>query len=80
MNKIDKYYFVHSYAAIIKNNNDEIIENKFIKDLSLKGWDLAISQYGSEKFISAISKNNLFATQFHPEKSGIVGLKLLKIF
>lgn len=80
LNKIDKYYFVHSYAAIIKNNNDEIIENKFIKDLSSKGWDLAISQYGSEKFISAISKNNLFATQFHPEKSGIVGLKIIKNF
>lgn len=77
LNTIDKYYFVHSYGAIIKNND---IENKIIPQLSLNGWDFAISQYGSEKFIAAISKNNLFATQFHPEKSGIVGLKIIKHF
>ena len=72
MNKIDKYYFVHSYAAIIKNNNDEIIENKFIKDLSSKGWDLAISQYGSEKFISAISKIIYLLLNFIQKNPGLL--------
>ena len=31
-------------------------------------------------FISAIQKNNLWATQFHPEKSGDIGLNILKNF
>ncbi len=35
--------------------------------------------YG-ESFASAVWKENLFATQFHPEKSQRVGLKLLKNF
>jgi glutamine amidotransferase len=29
---------------------------------------------------AAISKGNLFATQFHPEKSGPKGLQILKNF
>lgn len=29
---------------------------------------------------AALSSNNLFATQFHPEKSGVFGLKILKNF
>ena len=37
------------------------------------------TQYGNP-FVSAISKNNIFATQFHPEKSHDSGLALLKNF
>lgn len=37
------------------------------------------SFYGKE-FVSSISLKNLFASQFHPEKSGEAGLKLLKNF
>lgn len=35
--------------------------------------------YG-EEFISFVEKNNIFGSQFHPEKSHFVGLKLLKNF
>ena len=32
------------------------------------------------KIVSALSENNLFSTQFQPEKSGLQGLKILKNF
>ena len=38
-----------------------------------------ITNYGID-FHSALGKNNIFATQFHPEKSGDVGLQILKNF
>lgn len=39
----------------------------------------ATTHYGKEIGI-AVQKDNIFATQFHPEKSGDVGLKILKNF
>ena len=39
----------------------------------------ATTDYG-ETLTAAIAYENIFATQFHPEKSGDVGLKLLKNF
>ena len=39
----------------------------------------ARTDYG-QKFVSMIARKNLFATQFHPEKSQAVGLKLLGNF
>ena len=37
------------------------------------------TDYGAE-FVSSICKGNLFGLQFHPEKSGATGLKILKNF
>ncbi|MFC1808214.1 imidazole glycerol phosphate synthase subunit HisH [Candidatus Omnitrophota bacterium] len=39
----------------------------------------ATSEYG-ERFVAAIEKDNIFATQFHPEKSQVEGLEVLKNF
>ena len=39
----------------------------------------ATTDYGV-RFTSAIARDNLFATQFHPEKSADIGLQLLKNF
>jgi glutamine amidotransferase len=39
----------------------------------------ATTTYGA-KFASAFSKKNIFATQFHPEKSGEKGLQVLENF
>ncbi|CAG8538757.1 3434_t:CDS:2 [Funneliformis mosseae] len=60
------YYFVHSYA---------VPYNQKIKE-----WILSTTQYGDEIFISSIQKDNVFGTQFHPEKSGYAGLRILKSF
>lgn len=58
------YYFVHSYAVPY--------------EARLADWALTATQYGDETFISSVQKGNVFATQFHPEKSGKAGLNVLK--
>ena len=64
-----KYYYVHSYAALYEAH---VLESK--------GWTVATAQYGKEKFVGAIGRDNVLATQFHPEKSGVAGLRVLKAF
>ncbi|KAK9478774.1 hypothetical protein V1514DRAFT_293374 [Lipomyces japonicus] len=62
-----KYYYIHSYRADI--------------DIPLEhGWTVAVCDYKGEKFVGALQKANVFATQFHPEKSGVAGLRVLKEF
>ena len=63
-----KYYYVHSYAVPL------------LKALQKEKVDLVMSQYGHDMFVGAISRGNIFATQFHPEKSGVAGLRVLKAF
>ena len=43
------------------------------------GWIAAKTEY-EKQFASAFWKGNVFATQFHPEKSGAAGLKMLQNF
>lgn len=55
----------------------------FVHSFYLKAQDkdivAATTQYGVE-IGAAVQKGNIIATQFHPEKSGEVGLKMLKNF
>ena len=44
-----------------------------------KSWVLTRTAYGAD-FCSAIWKDNIFATQFHPEKSQAAGLRIIKNF
>lgn len=39
----------------------------------------ATAEYGVP-LTAAVQKGNVYGTQFHPEKSGAVGLKILKAF
>jgi len=61
----DKLYFVHSYYGEITDEN--------------RTWVLSTTDYGCE-FISSVQRGNIYAFQFHPEKSGKTGLALLKNF
>lgn len=64
-NKKACFYFVHSYYLNISENNKEFI--------------VATCDYGLP-FVAAIQKDNIFATQFHPEKSQRDGLNILSNF
>lgn len=55
-------YFVHSYFVLPSNNEVVLTE----------------STYGSTTYASSIMFNNIFACQFHPEKSSHIGLSIYK--
>lgn len=41
---------------------------------------IATCSYAGVEFPCVVNKNNIYAIQFHPEKSGEIGLKILKNF
>ena len=41
---------------------------------------LAVSEYGGVAVTGAVRRGNVWGTQFHPEKSGDTGLRILKAF
>lgn len=57
-------YFVHSFAAV---PDDPAVR-------------LADCIYGGHNICAAVAKDNIVATQFHPERSGELGLKVLRQF
>lgn len=64
INKESFVYHVHSFMAT------EMIDENLI----------AYSKYGDINIPGIVNKGNVYGMQFHPEKSGEVGLKILKNF
>ena len=64
INKESFVYYVHSFMAT------EMIDENLI----------AYSKYGDINIPGIVNKGNVYGMQFHPEKSGVVGLKILKNF
>jgi glutamine amidotransferase len=60
----DAGYFVHSFMASPEKSEDRIAD----------------AVYGGHKISAVITKGNTTGCQFHPEKSGEVGLKILRNF
>ncbi|CAK7212457.1 Histidine biosynthesis bifunctional protein hisB [Sporothrix curviconia] len=64
-----KYYYVHSYNYPYRAG-----------ELEALGWSVATATYGGETFVGAVARGNVVATQFHPEKSGVAGLRVIRAF
>ena len=58
------FFFTHSFFAKPKNKH---LISSYI-------------EFGKEKICSSVQYNNVIGMQFHPEKSGNIGLNLLKEF
>ena len=58
----EKFYFIHSYYADVINKKDKVFS----------------SMYKKFEYTSVINKENILGTQFHPEKSGEVGLNFIE--
>jgi imidazole glycerol-phosphate synthase subunit HisH len=64
INDKEDMYFIHSYICM--PDDESIILSK--------------TEYGGINFCSSIKKDNIYACQFHPEKSGKSGLKIIRAF
>jgi imidazole glycerol-phosphate synthase subunit HisH len=60
------FYYLHSYYLKINELEKNVITS--------------ICNYGDANIASTIQKDNIYAVQFHPEKSQSIGIKLLKNF
>lgn len=63
----EHFYFVHSFRAAYDP-----------ADTRAAAWVHATTQYGREVFVASVRRGSVFGTQFHPEKSGAAGLRLLR--
>lgn len=57
-------YFVHSFCAVPADKADILAE----------------CDYGGHRLCAAVARDNIVATQFHPERSGEIGLRALRHF
>jgi len=74
-NKI--YNLKEPLFSVLDNNKYVYFVHSYYVDVN--EYTIATSYYINE-FSAAIRKNNFFGTQFHPEKSGDFGEKILKAF
>ena len=60
----EECYFIHSFEAKPTSYNNR----------------LADTEYGGRRVCAVVQNGNVFGTQFHPEKSGKVGLNIIRAF
>ena len=69
----------HPVLAALPNNSHFYFVHSYYADPTDKNIIAATTKYGVE-FCSAVAFQNVVAVQFHPEKSGDIGLKIYKNF
>lgn len=69
----------HPLLEGVQNPSYAYFVHTYVPQPSERNVIVATTEYGV-KFPSVIAKQNLFATQFHPEKSGKTGLTILRNF
>ena len=65
----ERFYFVHSYG---------VREWTLEPHAAVRPPAVTWTEYGGDRFVSAVENGPLWATQFHPEKSGDAGRRLLE--
>jgi glutamine amidotransferase len=69
----------HPLLATLKAGDELYFVHSYYPNPSEAARVYATADYGG-KFCCALGRDNLFATQFHPEKSGPIGLAILRSF
>jgi glutamine amidotransferase len=69
----ERFYFVHSYG---------VRDWSGLTGLGADGRTrpplVTVTEHGGDRFVAAVENGPLWATQFHPEKSGDAGARLLR--
>lgn len=60
----DAVYFVHSFMA----------------EPAIRSHCICDCLYGGKRIVATVCRDNIYGCQFHPEKSGAIGLRILKKF
>ncbi|GAB3704721.1 imidazole glycerol phosphate synthase subunit HisH [Mariniluteicoccus flavus] len=61
--RTERFYFVHSYG---------------VREVAgLEGAEVTWCEHGGDRFVAAVERGCLTSTQFHPEKSGDAGARVL---
>lgn len=68
LSEAERFYFVHSYGVRRWELETEITRPPLVS------W----AEHAGDRFVAAVENGALWATQFHPEKSGDVGAQLLE--
>lgn len=68
----------HSYVEAIPDGTRFYFVHSYAADV-LAGTTVGTTEYG-RPFSAVVAQDNLFATQFHPEKSGEAGLAIYEAF
>jgi len=59
----ERFYFVHSYG---------------VRTMPIAAqWRITWAEHGGDRFVAAVEDGPLWSTQFHPEKSGDAGARLI---
>ncbi len=59
----ERFYFVHSYG---------------VRTMPMASqWRITWAEHGGDRFVAAVEDGPLWSTQFHPEKSGDAGARLI---
>lgn len=74
-------HFVGERSPLFKyvNEGDFVYFVHSFSAVDCEDSTVAVTEYGAS-LVAAASKENIYACQFHPEKSGAVGLGILKAF
>jgi glutamine amidotransferase len=60
----ERFYFVHSYG---------------VRELApARGRKITWAEHGGDRFVAAVEEGSIASTQFHPEKSGDAGARLIR--
>ena len=64
----ERFYFVHSYGV-----REWVLQTNDRTRAPLVTW----AEHGGDRFVAAVEDGPVWSTQFHPEKSGDAGARLI---
>ncbi len=78
--KSDKNSWNNTILSNVEEGSDMYFVHSFIAQPRDPSYVLSLTEYSKYHFCSSVKKGSIYGCQFHPEKSGISGLKIVNNF